>query len=431
MKWNESSKVFTLTLIFIILPTAVLGIWFIIDITVFQPIIISGDEELAKYASQGEGTESSPYIIEGINLKTYHKQGIIIMHTERYFILQHCYFKTAREGIRLSYLKNDTAIVRYNSLKDCSIVLYKADGVDILDNTISGLGELQISSSTYLTVYNNHFGEYGIYFINEYVWYDDEDLYRVPFIFDDYENNTVGNLDIIFFSNSSNLIINQPYGQIFLLDCSNITVLNQEMKKVKLGVYAYQTNNCLIENCFFNNCQNGIYINTTTNFSIYNNVFCNLDLQLEKALMIEESFFGEILNNTFQTTKPYNFISLYNSGNITVHRNFLQGSHTCLQIYQCENILVIKNQLEDASFCAIYIYESSFLNIYLNNFIDNSQYYETGSQVVEIICSNILWYNMSLSSGNYYSDYSGIGSYVIPTGNYDIFPLTTPVDIYT
>ena len=427
MKMTDSSKVFALSVVFILLPISGIGFWYILDINPFRPIYIIGDENLAKFSSRGTGTNIDPYILDGITINTYHKGGLSIINTESFFIIQQCKIQSSGYGIRLLNIRNNTAVIQYNTLIDCSIWLYCSNGVDILNNSISGLGGLKIERSSSLRVYNNHFGEYGISFeINEDPYYV-KCQPIVPFILDDYSNNTVANLEIVFCLNYSNFIFNQQYGQIFLLKCSNITIINQKMKNVKMGIYAYQTNNFTIANCEFKKCYNAIYVNGTTSFYFYNNSIINYELYSPTSLKVVESSNGIIFNNSFGGTEISTCIDFDTSENITLTRNFLQGSICGLDFLYCENITVMKNQIEDFYYYAVSVYSSIGLIFYENNFINNSF---TASQALEYSSINIKWYNVILSTGNFWSDWSGIGSYQIEGGNHDNFPLTIPVNIY-
>ena len=77
--------------------------------------------------------------------------------------------------------------------------------------------------------------------------------------------------------------------------------------------------------------------------------------------------------------------------------------------------------------------DSTSLIFYQNNFILSDITDDELSQASEHSCTSILWYNVTLSIGNYWNTWSGTGWYKIATStdNYDKFPLTNPVDIYS
>jgi hypothetical protein len=74
------------------------------------------------------------------------------------------------------------------------------------------------------------------------------------------------------------------------------------------------------------------------------------------------------------------------------------------------------------------MFDSSFNHFYHNNFFDispvyNSQAFDEGS--------NNFWYNATLSEGNFWSDWSGVGHYEIDgaTNSTDLYPLSNPLAI--
>ncbi|MCG3260319.1 MAG: right-handed parallel beta-helix repeat-containing protein, partial [Candidatus Heimdallarchaeota archaeon] len=89
-----------------------------------------------------------------------------------------------------------------------------------------------------------------------------------------------------------------------------------------------------------------------------------------------------------------------------------------------ENCTIFKNLISDNLNYGIVIYNGKFNIIHHNSFIDNNQ---GTTQAFDSGFSNF-WFDSSTMEGNFWSDFSGIGTYTIagPALAEDLYPLLTP-----
>ena len=168
------------------------------------------------------------------------------------------------------------------------------------------------------------------------------------------KNNYVNNNPLIYLENKNYCKIEINAGQIILLNCTNISIKNQNIDNTSIGIYLIHSNNNMIKNitCEFNK-GNGISL-----------VFSNQNL-IENVTCIRNKYHG---------------ISMYKS-----HLNF---------IYNC----TISNHIFDFDDCGIHS-TSSYENKIHNNIISlNSRgiYFDDGS------------YKNSIKNNSFYSCGEGI-----------------------
>jgi hypothetical protein len=92
------------------------------DVAYSSPVNISSDSELAEYGWPGNGTESSPYLIAGLQFSYPDQEPIIIENTRAHFVIRDCVFE--KQGMP-AVLGNVNAIHIFNVsngiVEDCSI----------------------------------------------------------------------------------------------------------------------------------------------------------------------------------------------------------------------------------------------------------------------------------------------------------------------
>jgi len=159
-----------------------------------DPILIDGNAELATFISDeeisGDGTESSPYIIEDFSIDTETGNGIDIRNTNAYLIIQDC--RISGDNLEYSgiYLNNTAFIRIYDNIilkNDIGINLdYNNNNNVLIGNYIAsnGIGIHMMGSNIAINITENIVMsnvEYGIrlgdYSINNTIYYND--FYRV------------------------------------------------------------------------------------------------------------------------------------------------------------------------------------------------------------------------------------------------------------
>ncbi|MCW4001180.1 MAG: DUF1565 domain-containing protein [Candidatus Bathyarchaeota archaeon] len=205
---------------------------------------------------------------------------------------------------------------------------------------------------------------------------------------------------------SKNVIINSTFGINGYF--RNSIISNNTLSGNRAAITAhgsYNACNLTIENNFINNNQIGINLQSISNVDVYGNA---------------------IAQNMGFNRKGYG-IELSYVNNSAIHNNLIEKNDVGVYL---PNYLLRYGQ-------------GSGNRVYGNNFIDNGyavevehQYpfpeaYEHMQAESDTSTLNgtdaVTWYNGAV--GNYWSDYTGKGSYIIDENNIDYHPLTQPADI--
>jgi len=280
------------------------------------------------------------------------------------------------------------------------------------NNTYYGLN-LNSHSLYNMTITNNNFTYCGLTIATLSI----EKYYNLKI-----ENNLVNNKKLGYFLDSSNITITEPlFGQLLLVNCSNIMISKQNLSYIPSAIrFLHCDNVTLTENVFYkNDCS--IFVFNTNNVSLINNTITFSD----SGLVVSISNNTIILNNTF--TNNQDGMRINNAYNITIANNTMNYNSLGMHLGRSENISVIFNTFMENSYFAVEVVtctNSSY--IHHNNFINN--YPEWTSQAI-VISKSCLWYNPSNNEGNYWSDWSGIGEYIIDgtAEATDPYPLSNPV----
>ena len=237
---------------------------------------------------------------------------------------------------------------------------------------------------------------------------------------------------------------------ISLYYCDYTTLDNNICTYNKMrGAIAYASNNSIfINNTFSYNAQRGLvtqfsYNNTATlnqcNFNMNVGISGGQDLQINiiknncsnngiAGIEIGRSLNVTISNNTLTGSKfglttgaPRFFnISFNEISNNNIGIQFAGKAEFGFS----ENCTIYRNLISDNLNYGIVIYNGKFNSIHHNSFINNNQ----GTiQAFDSGFSN-LWYDSITEKGNFWSDFSGIGTYTIagPALAEDLYPLLTP-----
>jgi parallel beta-helix repeat protein len=216
------------------------------------------------------------------------------------------------------------------------------------------------------------------------------------------ESNTINGRPVYYWKDVEGRKVPEDAGQIILVNCSNVTVENQNMKNLSVGIQIDCSSYITIRNNTFSNNQVGIRFDGSNNNSIFNNTF---------------------LGNKYG-------VEFHFSNNNSIYNN------NCLM-----NVYIIKST-----------FSSTNNSIYLNNFMSNINTSNPGSISLLWNSKEQLTYTYNGSTyknylGNYWSDYEGkdgegdgigdvpytcsnhIGSMTIVVGS-DDYPLIGPWENY-
>jgi parallel beta-helix repeat protein len=302
-----------------------LGIW------------INSEDDYEKYGIPGSGTAEDPYIIENMTILTSSSSAIDIEYSSDYVVIRNNILSSSYRAISIyslnsSYIKivNNTCIGSRSIPNGYCIDLFtrkKCLGTRIIsDNTIINYREgIYVTNSPNSIIQNNILNNVQIgieishsektAILNNKISFKDSDFYdvydaiRVTSANCRIENNSligsglylsnsvltnvivednkVNGKKLAFFKNMNNINLTDSdiYGQIFLVNCNNITLRNQNLSNVNYALNLFNCNNSRISNIGLNNNLNRAFqMFYCTNVNVTN---CVLKNNLEGAYVYE------------------------------------------------------------------------------------------------------------------------------------------------
>ena len=265
--------------------------------------------------------------------------------------------------------------------KYCDLQIFYGETTTITNNSFNSMNiGLGLSFAAYNIIRDNIFSNGGL------------------FIQESYHNIISGNLvngkPLAYFEEQSDITINNPneLGQIVLICCHNITVQNQILSNLCIGIILIDTDRCLLTSNTINSIYYySIYLYNSSENIITGNIIQNEGGSCYGIDMRVSCCNNSISMNTISHTYYGIFIEMNNKDNII-----------------CGNTLAFNNY-------GIYIntYDTPFSQrnrIYHNNFLGNAH----GN--ADDKWSNS-WDDGYPSGGNYWSDYTGIDLFTGPGQN--------------
>jgi len=371
-----------------------------LSLTVRDWIFIDGDNDftLAHGVTDGSGSPSDPYMIEGWNIDAataegFYAAGISIINTNSYFIVRDCYIHgglavllwhcangilsniTCASDSGGMLLDHATSIVIADSTFEPysgGISLWVSDSNTFSDN--HGF-DVWLGSSQGETFRNNAMVRGGIQIDGELArfWRHDIDA-----------SNTLNGKPIYYYNGQMGGVVPAGAGQVILAECSGMTVQNQNTSSIRLG---YSSNNTLSGN----NCPD--YSNSTSWSSA--------------GIILESSHNNLLVNNTCSNTS-WKGIALHSSnGNSLIH-NICSNDFNGIDFYFSNsnklvgNVCTLNNHTREhlvtTHGCGIIITSSN------NNVFDNNNCSSCGHGISLYLSDNNILIGNNCSS----SDIAGI-----------------------
>ncbi len=420
-------------------------------LTTSFPINIYSDTDFVTMGLPGNGSIDNPYRIEDYLIQDSVGYGIYISGVSQYFVVQNCVIRNALlHGILIQNVKFGNGNVSNNIIEnngDIGIFILQSVGITAENNFCNGneFGfEVRYSSDCYIfnntcesnllsgmylrhelqgsvfannsLINNNYFGMdfflangsfvYNNTFENNGVRIYEENL--ETYLHYELLGNIVNNQKIGYFKNFESLYLTDTeYGQIFLINCSNVFIENQNFVRTFFGIFTYESSNCtfqknifdtnlgygidvfnsnkiIIDSNTFNNNSNGLNFYNSPNMTISNNVFYSDGLIIENADV--EILATYIVENNTVNDKPLGFffndqsivlsgaiqygeILVINSSNIEIHNQAISDtlvgiifafSNSCgifssvitdvitsMVVFECNDVTISDNRIED------------------------------------------------------------------------------------
>ena len=372
-----------------------------------DPIYIDSDDDFITYGFEGTGAPSTPYRIEYLEIiSTTNTSGILIKDVTMYFIIQYCSIDALQFGILVSNVPSYACKI-YDTF---------------IENTPNGIF---VNYSNSAWIWNNtcSFNNNSIS-INEC----DDSLIDGNDCIDSYNKS-------ISIKNSENVSVTYNYcysgnEEGITLEYSpdstvrhNICLQNGYIDASVLLGYGIRVllsdHTKLINNTCSENFESGIYVELGFYYTIENNTCINNDYTGIETGGVQST---TIINNTC-SSNSYGIV-IYSAYLAVVSKNTISFNQwaglTMFDSTQCEYSY---NLIEYTTNYGMEFFLSSSGNmIHHNKFIHNNL--GGGSQAYDGGMSNV-WYDTSLNEGNYWDDYSPIGSYPIDgtANSEDPYPL--------
>ncbi len=282
---------------------------------------IQSDVDFITLGYAGNGTESSPYLIEDYYIEaSFDIAGIRVQNTTKHFIIRNCTIigiEDLWEGITIVSAAVNTTVIEdctvintiwgygitvqysYNStVRNCSlyhsgaaIVVYDSANTLIENNYVKDCG-IRIQISNGLQLLNNIVENGGISFS-----YASTINYSTIEI----ESNTVNGKILGFFVFEDNLLIESDYGQLILVGCSNIHIKDIEIANVSYAISFLNCTEILVENCILRYNGYGISLKETKDTIITSSTF-------------EHNTFGIYMRSCFGFTVKNNICNYNRAG---------------------------------------------------------------------------------------------------------------------
>ena len=312
------------------------------------------------------------------------------------------------DGIQLSYSPNST--VKSNFIQENGL----SEMFDLIDNGIN------FDNSPNSTITHNNLLMNGIK-IYEPALAD----YRTY----DLTSNEVNGLPYGYLVDLNNFpITGSDYGQVFLINCSDFTIDDMTFSYASNGLMLVYCNNSVISNIVSINGNYGIGISFSENIEIAS---CTLEYNF-LGLSVEYGKYINIHNNDL-FYNSFDGCTLYDVDNSTISDNKVAyNKNNGIQLAYGEYNELTFNLLQENKYYGIKLGVSDHNLIHHNTFYENNPLGYTDGMFTGYAQgydskTTSLWYDDSVNEGNWWSDWSGVGSYVLDGGfftyNEDLYPL--------
>jgi len=380
----------------------------------------------------GEGSDVFALYADGIRIEgftiTGGRRGIYILSNNN-TIINNNISSNNEDGIYIPLSNNNIISNNIISNNDDGIFLWYSNNNCISENNISSNNGdgivLEYSNNNSISENIVSSNRYGIY-----LWYSNKTMIRKSkfindglFVDDSYgnivEDNKVNGKPLVYLEGESDEFIDNA-GQVILVKCKNITIMNSELTNTDIGIELFESDNCLISNNNIgSNYWHGIFLWYSNNNSISENIISsnNYGIYLwysnktmirknefiNNGLFVDDSY-GNIVEDNKVNGKPLVYLEsesdriIDNAGqvilvkckNITIMNSELTNTDVGIELWQSDNCLISNNNISSNNRYGIFLYD---LN---NNYISNNNISSNNYDGILLWNSN----NNSISKNN-------------------------------
>jgi len=302
----------------------------------------------------------------------------------------------AENVVGIGLLGSNDTLISYNNIHDnmyYGVEIYSCGDTQLVENTFQNNGVVM------------HFLDWG--WNGHYV--SGLDFITADFLFQD---NIVNGKLLGFFQDLDGSIIDaNSYGQVILLNCSDIAIDYGTIANTSIGVQILFSDNCTVKHMTITNCSfNGIVVQESNSTKVLDCIFSN---NAENGLFIERSFNVQVVNSSISGSNIG--LGLQSSGLCTILNNTLCLNTWGTRFYYTSNCVFVNNTVLYNK-VGVYLAESCDDNVIYGNSIGwnewrNAQSDNYGNQ-----------WDDGVGRGNRWSDYDGSGVYKINSVEVDRFP---------
>lgn len=432
-----------------------------------SPLIIESNSDFETNGWSGEGTEGSPYSMEGIEIVN-ESVVVSISNTDAYFTIS---------DSNLTFTGTIGSCVAFDNvmngvIENCTIVssfigveMYESQSCEVTDNRIgpcAGYG-IHLYQSSYIQVKHNEISD---------IANSGDILYDACIYVEDTDDSAI----------SQNEVSNAPH-LIYMTNCERVELLSNLFSNPTMydALVTVNTYACVIKGNVITSSDRGMNLNHDSSCLVENNSVSVEDVNGRGLLIRYGRDFVVRNNNMSGYLVGYDLDSLYNStvtGNIAHHsrcgiavrNNFIDSEVSNNTAYACDfgfscasntrlvgctafnNDMgfLIQSSSESGFYgCVAYennigfelahdgqfelignlVYNNSLYGISIWDGCSNNTLYRNSifNNGVNDDGANNTWDN-GIDQGNYWDDYSGVGYYYVPgsAGSQDRYPGTYP-----
>jgi len=340
--------------------------------------------------------------------------GILLRESEYTEITDNDISGSRTYGVAVS--GSDGVVINYNTIHSSGwsgfIVTYSPNA-EIRNNTISEVMSCAVSSSSSSRIINNTFTvELGLTIAgsinleikdNTFITGGFDFIYPREIIpYCDFGNNWVSGKPVGIYQNQADIIISQPHGQVYLINCDRVVLENQNIGAVPIGIFLAFGESCTIQNNIVNGASSAMLITNST----YTNIVSN---------DINSAFEGMVIRSSLNTLITQN----------TIENSLWQGINV---EWESDSCLITHNTISNSAKHGLGVSSNNNI-IHHNNFIGNHISHSYGTSQASDGGIGNQWYDASKNEGNFWDDWSGSGAYSIDGGSEDPFPLSSQAPI--